>query len=85
MLAVSLPSGISTIDIGINEQDCTNITQHLKRLLAESYDFHWSLTGPQFRELHLLFEEQYARLVTAVDDIAERVYGELASNKKQRA
>ena len=29
--------------------------------------------GPQFRDLHLLFEEHYNELALAVDDIAERI------------
>ena len=71
---------MSTIDIGIAEQDRTNIAQGLKRLLADSYtlylqthNFHWNVTGPQFRELHLMFEEHYTELATAVDEIAERI------------
>ena len=31
------------------------------------------MTGPQFRELHLMFEEHYTELATAVDEIAERI------------
>ena len=71
---------MSAIDIGLNEQDRTNIANGLKRLLADSYtlylqthNFHWNVTGPQFRELHLMFEEHYTELATAVDEIAERI------------
>lgn len=68
------------IDIGINEQDRIEVADGLKSLLADSYtlylqthNFHWNVTGPQFRELHLMFEEHYTELATAVDDIAERI------------
>jgi starvation-inducible DNA-binding protein len=71
---------MSSIDIGINEQDRVTIAEGLKRLLADSYtlylqthNFHWNVTGPQFRELHLMFEEHYTELATAVDEIAERI------------
>ena len=71
---------MSTIDIGLNEQERTSIANGLKRLLADSYtlylqthNFHWNVTGPQFRELHLMFEEHYTELATAVDEIAERI------------
>ena len=71
---------MSTIDIGIKEQDRIKIAEGLKRLLADSYtlylqshNFHWNVTGPQFRELHLMFEEHYTELATAVDDVAERI------------
>ncbi len=68
------------IDIGIAEQDRIQIADGLKRLLADSYtlylqshNFHWNVSGPQFRELHLMFEEHYTELATAVDEIAERI------------
>ncbi len=71
---------MSTIDIGINKQDRQDIADGLKRLLADSYtlylqthNFHWNVTGPQFRDLHLMFEEHYTELAQAVDDIAERI------------
>lgn len=71
---------MSTIDIGINQQDRQDIAEGLKRLLADSYtlylqthNFHWNVTGPQFRELHLMFEEHYTELAVAVDDVAERI------------
>jgi starvation-inducible DNA-binding protein len=55
-----------TIDIGIDEKQRLQIAEGLKELFADSYtlylqthNFHWNVTGPQFRELHLMFEEQY--------------------------
>jgi starvation-inducible DNA-binding protein len=71
---------MSSIDIGINETDRINIADGLKRLLADTYtlylqthNFHWNVTGPQFRELHLMFEEHYTEMAIAVDDVAERI------------
>lgn len=68
------------MDIGISAADRTAIAEGLKALLADSYtlylqthNFHWNVTGPQFRELHLMFEEHYTELATAVDEIAERI------------
>lgn len=68
------------IDIGIDKKDRELVAEGLKRLLADSYtlylqthNFHWNVTGPQFRELHLMFEEHYTELATAVDEIAERI------------
>jgi len=71
---------MSQIDIGISEVSREEIAQGLKKLLADSYtlylqthNFHWNVTGPQFRELHLMFEEHYIELALAVDEIAERI------------
>ena len=68
------------IDIGINEESRNTVAEGLSRLLADSYtlylqthNFHWNVVGPRFRDLHLMFEEQYTELAEAVDDIAERI------------
>lgn len=68
------------VDIGINESDRLAVAEALKALLADSYtlylqthNFHWNVTGPRFRDLHLMFEEHYTELSTAVDEIAERI------------
>ncbi|ASK35696.1 Dps family protein [Alloalcanivorax mobilis] len=56
------------------------VAEELSKLLAESYtlylkthNYHWNVTGPMFHSLHLLFEQQYTELATAVDSIAERI------------
>ncbi|MEQ3693721.1 MAG: Dps family protein [Thalassolituus sp.] len=71
---------MTSIDIGINSENRQKIAESLKHLLADSYtlylqthNFHWNVSGPQFRELHLMFEEHYTELAVAVDDIAERI------------
>ncbi|MEH6735788.1 MAG: Dps family protein [Shewanella sp.] len=71
---------MSNINIGIDKKDRSEIAEGLKKLLADTYtlylqthNFHWNVTGVRFRELHLMFEEQYMELAIAVDDIAERV------------
>ncbi|GGN27891.1 MULTISPECIES: Dps family protein [Marinomonas] len=71
---------MTDIDIGISKKNRAEISDGLKRLLADTYtlylqthNFHWNITGPQFRELHLMFEEHYQELALAVDDIAERI------------
>lgn len=68
------------INIGIQEDDRREIAQGLSNLLADTYtlylkthNFHWNVTGPMFRTLHLMFEEQYNELALAVDSIAERI------------
>ena len=68
------------IDIGISEDQRQQIAEGLSRLLADSYtlylkthNFHWNVTGPMFSTLHILFEQHYTELATAVDEIAERI------------
>jgi starvation-inducible DNA-binding protein len=68
------------IDIGIAAKSRAKIAEGLSRLLADSYtlylkthNYHWNVTGPQFNTLHVMFEQQYTELATAVDEIAERI------------
>ncbi|WP_420104725.1 DUF1382 family protein [Escherichia coli] len=42
-------------------------------LYIKTHYYHWNVTGPMFNSLHLMFENQYNELATAVDDIAERI------------
>ncbi|RFA24787.1 DNA starvation/stationary phase protection protein [Alkalilimnicola ehrlichii] len=68
------------INTGIPTEERRQIAEGLGRLLADTYtlylkthNFHWNVTGPLFNTLHLMFEEQYTELATAVDEIAERI------------
>lgn len=68
------------IDIGIPQERRLEIVEGLSRLLADTYslylkthNFHWNVTGPMFKTLHTMFEEQYLELAPAVDQIAERI------------
>jgi starvation-inducible DNA-binding protein len=56
------------------------ISEALNGLLADSYalylktkNFHWHVSGPHFRDYHLLLDEQAADILGATDDMAERV------------
>jgi starvation-inducible DNA-binding protein len=68
------------IDIGIDEAQRQEIAEGLSKVMADTYslylkthNFHWNVTGPMFNTLHLMFEEEYNELWTAVDLIAERI------------
>ena len=55
------------------------VSEALNGLLADSYalylktkNFHWHVSGPHFRDYHLLFEEQADDILGTTDDMAER-------------
>jgi starvation-inducible DNA-binding protein len=75
------------IEIGIDPSDRRAIADGLATLLSDTYalyvktqNFHWNVTGPMFRALHEMFDEQYHELASALDEIAERIraLGEMA-------
>jgi starvation-inducible DNA-binding protein len=57
-----------------------NISGALNALLADVFalylktkNFHWHMSGPHFRDYHLLLDEQAGQIFAMTDDIAERV------------
>src|SRR6266705_767885 len=55
------------------------ISESLNLLLADVFalylktkSFHWHISGPHFRDYHLLLDEQAAQIFAMSDDIAER-------------
>jgi starvation-inducible DNA-binding protein len=55
------------------------ISETLRQLLADVFalyvktkNFHWHMSGPHFRDYHLLLDEQAAEIFAMTDPIAER-------------
>src|SRR6266513_3554703 len=42
-------------------------------LYVKTKNFHWHVSGPHFRDYHLLLDDQAAQIFGATDAIAERV------------
>src|SRR4051794_9271532 len=42
-------------------------------LYVKTKNFHWHVSGPHFRDFHLMFDEQGEQIFAITDDIAERV------------
>ncbi len=56
------------------------VAQALNGILADSYalylktkNFHWHVSGPHFRDYHLMLDDQAAQILATTDAIAERV------------
>lgn len=56
------------------------VADALNTVLADSFalyiktkNFHWHVSGPHFRDYHLLMDEQAAQILASTDLIAERV------------
>src|SRR5579862_8327413 len=55
------------------------ISGELRKLLADVFalyvktkNFHWHMSGPHFRDYHLLLDEHGTQIFAMTDDIAER-------------
>jgi starvation-inducible DNA-binding protein len=69
-----------TSPAGLNATAVSEISASLNATLADMFalffktkNFHWHMTGPHFRDYHLLLDEQGAQIFAATDPIAERV------------
>lgn len=56
------------------------VAQALNGILADSYalyfktkNFHWHVSGPHFRDYHLMLDDQATQILATTDAIAERV------------
>ncbi|HEX7742559.1 MAG TPA: DNA starvation/stationary phase protection protein [Sphingobium sp.] len=57
-----------------------SVAEALNGVLADSYalyfktkNFHWHVSGPHFRDYHLMFDDQATQILATTDAIAERV------------
>jgi len=65
---------------GLPHDAVKDISGALNALLADVFalylktkNFHWHMSGPHFRDYHLLLDEQGEQIFAMTDDIAERV------------
>jgi starvation-inducible DNA-binding protein len=66
--------------MNMGSNSTTALADALNGLLADYFalylktkNFHWHVSGPHFREYHLLFDEHATELIGTTDLIAERV------------
>lgn len=60
--------------------DTKSVAEALNGILADSFalylktkNFHWHVSGPHFRDYHLMLDDQAAQILATTDVIAERV------------
>ena len=64
----------------LSEAAVRDISKALNGLLADAFalyvktkNFHWHVSGPHFRDYHLLLDEQADQISATTDELAERV------------
>ena len=64
----------------LSEAAVRDISKALNGVLADAFalylktkNFHWHVSGPHFRDYHLLLDEQSEQIIGTTDEIAERV------------
>jgi starvation-inducible DNA-binding protein len=65
---------------GFQTEQVKNLSSVMNALLADVFalyiktkNFHWHMSGPHFRDYHLLLDQQGEQIFAMSDDVAERV------------
>lgn len=73
------PAALAT-PTDLKDNATRNVAEALNGILADSYalylktkNFHWHVSGPHFRDYHLLLDDQAVQILATTDAIAERV------------
>jgi starvation-inducible DNA-binding protein len=66
--------------IDLPDRASNAVATALNEILADTFvlyvktkNFHWHVSGPHFRDYHLMFDDQSEQIFATVDELAERV------------
>ena len=71
--ALDTPTDLSTEAVSEISEPLNAILATTFALYLKTKNFHWHVSGPHFRDYHLLLDEQGEQIFDITDDIAERV------------
>jgi starvation-inducible DNA-binding protein len=71
--SASMPSGFDPDAVAAISAALTALLADLFALYVKTKNFHWHVSGPHFRDYHLLLDEQSEQILASTDAIAERV------------
>ncbi len=79
-LKVAKPAPSLDTPTDLSADAVKEISAALNGILADAFvlylktkNFHWHVSGPHFRDYHLLLDEQAAQIFDSTDELAERV------------
>src|ERR1700744_2117008 len=71
--ALATPSDISAQGVKDIEGAMNAVLADVFAIYIKTKNFHWHMSGPHFRDYHLLLDNHGDQLFAMTDDIAERV------------
>ncbi|TXM60476.1 DNA starvation/stationary phase protection protein [Methylobacterium sp. WL120] len=69
---LNTPTDLDPADTKKIAEGLAILTSDLFALYIKTKNFHWHMSGPNFRDYHLLLDEQAEQIFAIVDDVAER-------------
>lgn len=70
--SLKTPSGLSEEAVKDISAGITTLLADVFALYVKTKNFHWHMSGPNFRDYHLLLDEQGEQILAVTDDLAER-------------
>jgi starvation-inducible DNA-binding protein len=71
--ALDTPTDLSSESVAEISKKLNVVLADVFALYLKTKNFHWHVSGPHFRDYHLLLDEQGVQIFAITDDIAERV------------
>jgi starvation-inducible DNA-binding protein len=71
--ALATPSNLASDATKDISGALTTLLADMFALYVKTKNFHWHVSGPHFRDYHLMLDEQAEQIFAATDSIAERV------------
>jgi starvation-inducible DNA-binding protein len=71
--ALDTPTDLETKNTETAADALNGVLADLFALYLKTKNFHWHMSGPHFRDYHLLLDDQGAEILAITDDVAERV------------
>ncbi|WP_430911243.1 Dps family protein [Methylobacterium sp. sgz302541] len=69
---LNTPTDLDPNDVKTISEGLAVLTSDLFALYIKTKNFHWHMSGPHFRDYHLLLDEQGEQIFGIIDDVAER-------------
>src|SRR5438874_1981035 len=71
--ALKVPTDLDPKGVDAIEGELRQLLADVFALYVKTKNFHWHMSGPHFRDYHLLLDEQADQLFAMTDPVAERV------------
>jgi starvation-inducible DNA-binding protein len=70
--ALATPTDLSQDGVAAIATELRHLLADVFALYVKTKNFHWHMSGPHFRDYHLLLDDQADQIFAMTDDIAER-------------
>ena len=71
--ALRTPTSFATAEASVIANALNKIVADGFALYLKTKNFHWHISGPHFRDYHLMLDEQADQIFASIDPLAERV------------